>query len=434
MMDSHNQGARSTANPFKVLIAGGCYSGLAAAINLLDKCDSALDARIPVHITIVDERSGFCTPRHRLPLALSDKEYADKCWVDFADVKILQRPDVRFVHGRVQKVDPATRTATIRESAAEADSTETYDYFIAATGLRRAWPVVPQSLTRKTYLLEAGRHIDAVRGSKHPVLVVGGGAVGIEMAAELKMVAPDVRVTLAHSRAKLLSAEPLPDDVKDRALELVREAGVETLMEHRLLSALPLKPEGELGHADSGYEVEFTNGHKMTASVVIEAISRSVPSTDYLPPAALDADSGLVNIRPTMQIQAAGGDDDPEIIPNADRHFAIGDLINWSGIKRCGAAMHEGRFAGLNIHQLMLQELSLASSSSESGEKHVPEFQELAEIPPMIGLAVGKKGLSYGPDVGMKSGEDVLKLFFEDDLGFRIVWDYLRLGQDPAKV
>ncbi|KAK8076686.1 pyridine nucleotide-disulfide oxidoreductase-like protein [Apiospora phragmitis] len=426
MMDSHNQGVRSTANPFKVLIAGGCYSGLAAAINLLDKCDSALDARIPVSITILDERSGFCTPRDRLALALSSKEYADKCWVDFADVKILQRPDVRFVHGRVQKVDPATRTATILGNpASEQPSTEeekiTYDYFVAATGLRRVWPVVPQSLTRKTYLHEAGRHIDAVRGSAHPVLVVGGGAVGIEMAAELKMVQPDVRVTLAHSRDKLLSAEPLPDDVKDRALELVREAGVDTLMNHRLLSALPLKPEPE-----AGYEVEFTNGNKMTASVVIEAISRSVPSTDYLPRAALAADgSGLVRIRPTMQILA----EETEDFPDVDRHFAVGDLIHWSGIKRCGAAMHEGKFAGLNIHQLMLQELS-----SLSEKKHTPEFQELAEIAPMIGLAVGRKGLSYGPGEGMKSGEDVLKVFFEDDLGFRIVWDYLRLGKDPVKV
>lgn len=109
------------------------------------------------------------------PLALSSKEYADKCWVDFADVKILQRPDVRFVHGRVQQVDPESRTATILESASQTEQHETYDYFIAATGLRRVWPVVPQSLTRKTYLLEAGRHIDAVRGSAHPVLVVGGG-------------------------------------------------------------------------------------------------------------------------------------------------------------------------------------------------------------------------------------------------------------------
>ena len=109
------------------------------------------------------------------PLALSSKEYADKCWVEFADVKILQRPDVRFVHGRVQKVDPETRTTTILDSASQTEQCETYDYFIAATGLRRVWPVVPQSLARKTYLLEAGRHIDAVRGSAHPVLVVGGG-------------------------------------------------------------------------------------------------------------------------------------------------------------------------------------------------------------------------------------------------------------------
>lgn len=226
------------------------------------------------------------------------------------------------------------------------------------------------------------------------------------MAAELKMVQPNVQVTLAHSRDKLLSAEPLPDDVKDRALELVREAGVDTLMGHRLQSSRPLE-SGE------GYDVEFTNGHKMVASVVIEAISRSVPATDYLPRAAL-TDEHLVRIRPTMQLAPAEGLPEAE----ADRHFAVGDLIAWSGIKRCGAAMHEGRFAGLNIHQLMLQELS-AFSSSDAGEKHKPEFQELQEIPPMIGLAVGKKGLSYGPDVGMDSGEEVLKLFFGDDLGFK---------------
>lgn len=230
------------------------------------------------------------------------------------------------------------------------------------------------------------------------------------MAAELKMVAPEVRVTLAHSRDQLLSAEPLPDDVKDRALELVRAAGVETLLGHRLASSRPLQP----GDPGAGYAVAFANGHRMTASVVIEAISRSVPSTDYLPAAALDAGSGLVNIRPTMQLRPPEAAEERRLLPHADRHFAVGDLIRWSGIKRCGAAMHEGRLAGLNIHQLMLRELSAGAA-----EPHAPAFQELSEIPPMIGLAVGRMGLSYGPDEGMKSGEEVLKLFFGDDLGFK---------------
>lgn len=62
------------ARPFRVLIVGGSYGGLSAALNLLDlsngqraRFNYTPDAkppasRIPVHITIVDERDGFCTP------------------------------------------------------------------------------------------------------------------------------------------------------------------------------------------------------------------------------------------------------------------------------------------------------------------------------------------------------------------------------------
>ena len=50
-----------------------------------------------------------------------------------------------------------------------------YDYLIAATGLRRVWPTVPQSLTRDEYLNEGRGHIDLVRGAEHGIVVIGGG-------------------------------------------------------------------------------------------------------------------------------------------------------------------------------------------------------------------------------------------------------------------
>ncbi|KAI8625663.1 FAD/NAD(P)-binding domain-containing protein [Xylariaceae sp. FL1651] len=401
-MTVDNMVAAMAASQYHVLIAGGCYSGLSAAINLLEKCDT-IDSPISVDITIVDERDGFY---HVIgsPLALASKEYAEKAWVEYKHVKVLQRPNVTFIHGTVTDVDCARKTATISERRTKKTRIEHYDFFVAATGLRRVWPVVPQALSRKTYLMEVGAHIDRVLNSTAPILVVGGGAVGIEMAAELKHLQPSIQVTLAHSRDKLLSAEPLPDMVKECAFELTEQSGVDILLNHRLASTIPSK------NADGSevYEVEFTNGHKMVASEVITAISNSIPSTSYLPQEALDTD-GYVNVRSTMQL--------PEGVPNAESHFAVGDLIHWSGIKRCGAAMHEGKFAGWNIHQIMLQQLS--------GKE--PDFNSLGEIPPMIGLAVGKNGVSYGPD-GMNCGPQVMQRFFEDDLGFRIVWDHLRLG------
>lgn len=100
----------------------------------------------------------------------------------------------------------------------------------------------------------------------------------------------------------------------------------------------------------------------------------------------------------------------PPSIPNAEYHYAPGDLAHWSGIKRCGGAMHMGFCAATNMHQLMLQEMSAG--------QHIPKPIKLSEFPPMIGLAVGKKAVSYSPDAGTNSGEDVAEMFFGNDLGF----------------
>jgi hypothetical protein len=98
-----------------------------------------------------------------------------------------------------------------------------------------------------------------------------------------------------------------------------------------------------------------------------------------------------------------------------------------------------GYFAANNIHQRIQKKVS--------GKE--PAFLELEEIPPMIGLAVGKKAVSYWPQAGMSSGEDVMKAFFGDDLGFTseyttlagarydrrladmsiaVCWNHMRLG------
>ena len=190
-------------------------------------------------------------------------------------------------------VDCSAKTATITESGQTSTRELTYDFLVVATGLRRVFPVVPQSLRRKMYLFETGDHIRAVTNATDGVVVVGGGAVGIEMAAELKLLQPNIKVTLVHSRDKLLSSEGLPDDAKDRALELVQEAGVETLMNHRVAD---LK-ETTRSDGQTITDIKFTNGESMTASRVIMAVSRSIPSTTYLPSEALDQE-GYVKIQP----------------------------------------------------------------------------------------------------------------------------------------
>lgn len=95
-------------------------------------------------------------------------------------------------------------------------------------------------------------------------------------------------------------------------------------------------------------------------------------------------------------------------MPNAEYHYAAGDIVKWSGIRRCGGAMHMGQYAAQNIHLQMLRDTT--------GEEPAA-WKELNVFPPMIGLAVAKKAVVYDPDEGTSDGEHLLKSYFGQDLG-----------------
>jgi NADH dehydrogenase FAD-containing subunit len=222
-------------------------------------------------------------PDHTIgsPLALSSLDYATTAWRRYDEIAALQHPNIHIRQGRLTNIDPDKRIGYIRLDGCEV-SEQPYDFFIAATGLRRVWPVVPQSLTKVDYLAETADHIKSVTTASHGTVVIGGGAVGIEMAAEAKLCHPHTKVTLVHSRDKLLSSEPLPDETKDMALQALQDAGVEA----------SIGPDGQAMQT-----LTLQDGKHLVASQVISAISRSVPNTSYLPKSALDSE-GLVKIDP----------------------------------------------------------------------------------------------------------------------------------------
>ncbi|PGH13034.1 hypothetical protein AJ79_03871 [Helicocarpus griseus UAMH5409] len=419
-----NEGSGSSSNaaaPKNVLVIGGSYSGLAAALNLLDLCqgkncrfagNSMSDAegvreKIPVQITIVDERDGYF---HLIgtPLAFASEEYATSAWRKFSDIPALQTPAVKCIQGSVTFVDCERKVSIIREAGTNKEITQTYDYLIASSGLRRTWPSAPQSLRKDEYLIEAGKHIAKTKIAEDGIVVVGGGAVGVEIAAELKAEQPDRNVTLIHSRSKLLSSEPLPDGFRDKALELLHDAGVETILSSRVTNTTSTYPKE--GNASPSYTLTLADGRTLKAGYVINAISKYSPTTSYLPSSALDKE-GYVKINNTLNF--------PSDMPNAQYHFAAGDVALWSGIKRGGRAMHHGHYVAMNIHQRMLSERFGTA----------PKFSELQDLPPSMGLAVGKKAVSYSDFDGVTSGEETARLYFGDDLGFSICWNYLRLGE-----
>lgn len=114
------------------------------------------------------------------------------------------------------------------------------------------------------------------------------------MAAELKIAQPDKDVVLVHSRSKLLTSEPLPDDYRDNVLSLLHETGVETIMNSRVTEITPSEPRS--GFAPSTI-LKLDDGRTIKASHVISAISKYRPTSSYLPREAVD-EEGYVKITP----------------------------------------------------------------------------------------------------------------------------------------
>ncbi|KAL2868798.1 putative pyridine nucleotide-disulfide oxidoreductase AMID-like [Aspergillus lucknowensis] len=411
--------------PFKVLILGGSYAGLAAALNLMDLChgrrnrfsideaDKGTGRKIPVQVTIVDPRDGYY---HLIgqPLALSSQKFAETFWVKYADIPALQTPNIRCVQGSISSLDCGSKTATI--TTAKGTIHEPYDYLITCTGLRREYPSAPRSLTREKYLAETAENLANVRDASRGVVVIGGGAVGIEIAAELKMLHPDIAITLIHSRAALLSSESLPAEFAAKTLEVLRASNINTLLGARVTS-ISEEPYNETQKGTGNgngkeYTLTLSTGSTLTTSHVINAVSRFTPTAPSFLPADVCDEQGYIRVQPTLEFPADSS------IPNAGDHYAAGDVARWSGIKRAGAAMHQGHYAARNIHQKMMQRVYGT----------VPEFVSLAEVEPGMGLALGKTAVGYFPGMGLSEGEETRELFFQGDLGFMICYKWMQLG------
>jgi hypothetical protein len=110
--------------------------------------------------------------------------------------------------------------------------------------------------------------------------------------------------------------------------------------------------------------------------------------------------------------------------PYNAHHLAIGDLVAWAGIKRCGAAIAMGTRAADNIFQQILSE-----------QYGVPTtLKDWPKYPPMIGLAVGKKAVVYDPEGGAKCSEEAMKIYFGNDLAFQRKFHPLLVGYSSEEM
>ena len=147
------------------------------------------------------------------------------------------------------------------------------------------------------------------------VLIVGGGATGVEMAGEIRHHYADKSITLVHSHQYLLNDCPTQQSLK--ALALLQERKVNVVLEDSVIYDTPVDPfdESKMELARRTYRTK--KGQKLEADLLIRCLNGR-PNTECMQRhfSHVVRASGKIAVRPTLQT------------PTHDNVFIAGDIVD----------------------------------------------------------------------------------------------------------
>ncbi|CAE7187796.1 unnamed protein product [Rhizoctonia solani] len=209
-------------------------------------------------------------------------------------------PLVNVVRSEVKEI---TATAVITETGSIP-----YEHLIIATG-----SIWNGALSLPPARVDALEHLAAFRTklkAAQNILIVGGGAVGVEYAGELRYFMPDKKVTIVHGAPMIINAT-YPAKFRRSLYGALMKLGVEVILGDKI--SPEVIPE-------EGY-VTTEGGKRILADLVINATGGQ-PNTSCLrslDPSALTT-KGTVQVTPELRVKLASG---------AQNVWAIGDIIEW---------------------------------------------------------------------------------------------------------
>ncbi|KAL5480617.1 hypothetical protein ACEPAI_1888 [Sanghuangporus weigelae] len=145
------------------------------------------------------------------------------------------------------------------------------------------------------------KHCQEYIRSADTVLCVGGGALGIQFATDLKSVYPEKHVTLLHSRTRLLPR--FMRELHTEVLKSVEDLGVDLVLGERLDMASTL-PENTK-YNERGQRIVRTEKGRDIATDLIVLCAGQLPNTELLAemsPESINPKSKLAYVLPTMQL------------------------------------------------------------------------------------------------------------------------------------
>ncbi|MFA4887467.1 MAG: FAD-dependent oxidoreductase [Candidatus Nanoarchaeia archaeon] len=192
----------------RVVVIGGGFAGATVAKNLEDKFEVILiDTKEYFEYTPSILRT-IIEPEHRKKIQKMHSDYLKKARIIVSDVKDVEKERVVL---KGEKIG--------------------FDYLVICSGSRYNLPIKEQRVIlplRAEHLLAAHTNLEKAEN----VLIVGGGLVGVELAAEISCHYKEKKITLIHSHPRLMERNlPKAQEYVERFL---RKKGVEIVFNEKV--------------------------------------------------------------------------------------------------------------------------------------------------------------------------------------------------------
>ncbi|RDL38720.1 FAD protein [Venustampulla echinocandica] len=205
-----------------------------------------------------------------------------------------------------------------------------FAYLAVATGALQPPPARLLSSEKNEACAELKALQDRIIGGKK-IGIIGGGAVGVQLAGDIKSFYPDKHVVLIHSRDQLLPSFGVR--LHKYVVDKLQDLGVELMLGER--PAIPSTGDG------TGTDLVFPDGRKETFDVIVPCIGQ-IPNSSILDgfsPSSISPQTRRILVESTLQLRN-GEDPKSRELHNV---FALGDVAETDGYRmaRSGAMQAE---------------------------------------------------------------------------------------------
>jgi len=242
----HRLTYKRTSNPRKIVIVGGSFAGIQLAKRLSQTLPCGY------RIILVEKNSHFNYtfnfPRYAVARGREHKAFI---------------PYTGLVNGAPEGI-----LEIVRDEVLEIDGDEVilgsgdkveFKYLAIATGTSSYLPAKVHSTVKKEGCSELRGLQGKIEDAKS-VVIVGGGAVGVQIATDIKSYYPDKMVALVHSRGQLLPS--FGPRLHDYVMQVLEKMDIEVILNRR-----PALPEKDTDGLDIDLKEDQTSHYDLVVNL-----------------------------------------------------------------------------------------------------------------------------------------------------------------------